>query len=161
MRFSPGCTLRVQNGVVEIGERVGVGGGSKVLANNFVSIGSSVWFGFQNIVCDTDYHYIEREGKARDCIGEVVIGDRCWITNSCLLLKGCALPEDTIIGCRSFVNKRLPQAGIYAGSPATLVGQGTRVGNKKIQAKMQTWFKNNKGAKEYILSEDELKNIKV
>ena len=51
----------------------------------------------------------------------ILIGSYCLIGTSCVVLGGSILPDYSVLGAQSFLNKPLPSSwSIYAGSPATL-----------------------------------------
>lgn len=60
----------------------------------------------------------ERINFARD----VVIKDRVWIGDSCKILKGVIIRNDSVIGCGSVVTKQFEESNvIIAGNPARIV----------------------------------------
>lgn len=52
----------------------------------------------------------------------IVIGDHVWIGVGALINKGSQIPEDSVVGAMSFVNKSFVESGIVlAGTPAQIV----------------------------------------
>lgn len=50
---------------------------------------------------------------------DVYIGKHCWITSRCTILKGAYLPDNTIVGANSLVNKKFVEENtLIIGSPA-------------------------------------------
>lgn len=49
----------------------------------------------------------------------IIIGEHCWITSRCIILKGVVLPDNTIVGANSLVNKAFTEQNtLIVGSPA-------------------------------------------
>lgn len=54
--------------------------------------------------------------------GDIIIGKHCWITSRCTLIKGTALPDNTVVGANSLVNKKFTEEHtLIAGSPAKVI----------------------------------------
>lgn len=51
----------------------------------------------------------------------VVIGDRVWIAAGAVIGPGVTIADDCVVGANSVVLRDLQIAGLYAGTPATLV----------------------------------------
>lgn len=53
---------------------------------------------------------------------DVIIGEHCWITSRCTILKGVELPNNTIVASNSLVNKKFTEENtILAGTPAKVI----------------------------------------
>ena len=53
---------------------------------------------------------------------DIRIGSRVWLANGVLVLKGAAIPDDSVVGARSVVTTHFSEPNaIYAGHPARLV----------------------------------------
>jgi acetyltransferase-like isoleucine patch superfamily enzyme len=114
-------------GILEIGKNFVITAESSIVASKSVKIGDDCMFSWEILVLDTDYHKIFLDGRIINEPKEIVIGNKCWIGCRTTLLKGSEIPENTIVGAGSLVNKELKQGnGIYAGNPATLLKEGTR-----------------------------------
>jgi acetyltransferase-like isoleucine patch superfamily enzyme len=75
----------------------------------------------------TDAHsLIDRETRMRtNPAASVEIGDHVWIGVGVIIAKGAAVPADSVVGARSFVNGRFDEEGVVlAGAPASIVKRG-------------------------------------
>lgn len=53
---------------------------------------------------------------------DIIIGENCWIMSRCIILKGSFLPNNTLVGANSLVNKRFfEEYTLIVGSPAKIV----------------------------------------
>ncbi len=58
---------------------------------------------------------------------DIRIGSKCWICQSCLLLKGTVLPDGTILGARSVCAKAFDEKNcVIVGNPPRIVRRGVR-----------------------------------
>lgn len=56
---------------------------------------------------------------------DIIIGEHCWITTRCIILKNAYLPNGTIVGANSLVNKKFETENtLIAGSPAKVIKNG-------------------------------------
>jgi acetyltransferase-like isoleucine patch superfamily enzyme len=57
----------------------------------------------------------------------IVIGNHCWIGNSCKIIRGAKLPDNTIVGMGALVNKAFEEEyTVLAGTPAKIIKRGRR-----------------------------------
>lgn len=56
-------------------------------------------------------------------VGDISIGNDCWIGSDVMLLGGCTLGDGVVLGAKSLVTskQRLEDYGVYGGSPAKLL----------------------------------------
>lgn len=58
---------------------------------------------------------------------DVYIGKHCWITSRCTILKGTYLPDNTIVGANSLVNKKFTKEyTLIAGTPAKVIKENVK-----------------------------------
>lgn len=91
-------------GGVNIGPRVLIGYGTKILSSNHkipVDFGQIFYSGHDN--------------------GKVVIGRDCWIGANCIILPGVTIGEGSVIAAGSVVTKDIPEYSIVGGVPAKLI----------------------------------------
>lgn len=113
---------------VTIGRGSGFNGRVRLLLHEArsITIGEECLFGGNVDVTVSDMHSIfdcatnERINSPAD----VTIGDRVWVGEGALLLKGTQIAHDSVIGARSVVTKPVPSHCIAAGNPARVVRQG-------------------------------------
>ena len=122
-----------KRGGVDIVNRLIVGDG--LWTTNFMSvefcngvsdilIGKECLFAAGIVFRTGDYHTIldVNTGAVLNHNKNICIGNHVWIADACMLLKGAAVADNTIIGARSLVNKPFEQTNvIIAGVPARVV----------------------------------------
>ncbi|MBP9742955.1 MAG: hypothetical protein KBD37_06325 [Burkholderiales bacterium] len=60
-------------------------------------------------------------------VAPIVIGNHCWIGNSCKIIRGAKLPDNTIVGIGAIVNKSFKEEyTILAGIPAKIIQRGRK-----------------------------------
>ncbi|MCC2644770.1 MAG: hypothetical protein K0R94_548, partial [Burkholderiales bacterium] len=68
----------------------------------------------------------------------IVIGNHCWIGNSCKIIRGAKLPNNTIVGIGAIVNKVFAEEyTILAGVPAKIIKRGRKWHRKNPYLLMQ------------------------
>jgi acetyltransferase-like isoleucine patch superfamily enzyme len=125
-----------ERGVIEIGADCYLDGAS-VIAEERVTIGDRVVIAVQVTIADSDFHPIDPEQRALDCVAlspsgdgnrppfltrPVVIEDDVWIGFGAVLLKGVRVGRGAIIGAGSVVTKEVPAGMFVLGNPARIVG---------------------------------------
>lgn len=53
--------------------------------------------------------------------GKIVIGDDCWVGAKSVVLKNTILPDHSVAGAMSLLNKGYPENAIVAGNPAKFI----------------------------------------
>lgn len=96
-------------GDLEIGDNFYLSLNSTIIAHHSVTFGRDVTLGWDSLIMDTDFHevYNSELGVKYPMTKPIIVGNHCWICNSCQILKGAEIPEDTIVASMSLVNKRL------------------------------------------------------
>lgn len=111
-------------GKLEIGNNFYLSLDSTIIAHELVRIGDDVTLGWNSLIMDTDFHevYDINSGEKFPMTKPIIVGNHCWICNSCQILKGSEIPNETIIASMSLVNKRLttPPNSLLAGCPVQL-----------------------------------------
>ena len=70
-----------------------------------------------------DGHSIDRiSPEVSDILGEIRIGDNCFIGAHSIILPGVTLGKEVIVGAGAVVTKSYPDGSIVAGNPARLIG---------------------------------------
>ncbi|MGP9675263.1 MULTISPECIES: acyltransferase [unclassified Halomonas] len=142
-------TIQGDDNVVEITDNSVVRGQILVKGKNQrVSIGSNTTFQSVYILCQegcnieigdwcmfsrdieirtTDAHSVV-DVETRERINQpasVTIGNHVWVGVGSLISKGACIPNDSIVGAYSFVNKKFTEENVLlAGTPAEIVRQG-------------------------------------
>ncbi len=92
-----------------------------------VTIGRWCMFSRGIEIRTSDAHSLLRrsDGRRLNRPRPVVVGDHVWVGVGAILNKGTVLPDDCVVGAKSFVNKAFTESGIVvAGTPATVVKRG-------------------------------------
>jgi acetyltransferase-like isoleucine patch superfamily enzyme len=120
-----------------------IGDGSTFENTNFaitepgsrVVIGQDCMFGYDIDVRTGDSHSIldaktmERTNYGRN----VSVGNHVWVAAHCSILKGVQIPDESIVGVGSIVNKSFSQKGILiAGNPGRVVKEGITWSRERI-----------------------------
>ena len=92
--------------------------------NSKLIIGDNVHIAKDAIIRTSDGHSLldPISKKAINEPEDVIIGDNVWITSRCTILKGSQIPNNSVIGACSLVNKKFTEENvIIAGSPANVI----------------------------------------
>ena len=131
----PGFVVRsgaslVVTGRMECGEDVLVNQRALVSCQKAMTIGAHTRIGWDAQVLDSDCHLIYREDKDRVYLPykPVVIGRNVWIASRVNVGKGAVIPDYSIVGRGSFLNKDFgdvkTRGNVFVGSPAVLRATG-------------------------------------
>lgn len=94
---------------IEIGDRVFLGPGSKLLSSTYELNG---------------YYAIEHipEECRATAFGDIMIHDDAYIGANSVIMPGVTIGEGAVVGANSMVNRNLKPWGIYFGNPVKLIG---------------------------------------
>ncbi|TNE75065.1 acyltransferase [bacterium] len=120
---------------VIIGKRTFIGGGTKLISAESITIGDDVLISWGVTIVDHNSHAIEFSKRKDDVTNwaegnkdwthvkreSVVIGNKCWIGFNVIILKGVKLGEGCVVGAGSVVTKSFPAWSVIAGNPAKLI----------------------------------------
>jgi acetyltransferase-like isoleucine patch superfamily enzyme len=115
-------TLR-PGAVVEIGDDVGISGGS-VCAALRVSIGAGCLLGADVTIADTDFHPLDHLSRryapppAPRPEDAVSIGRNVFIGTGAIILRGSRIGDDAVVGAGAVVRGRVESGTVVAGNPA-------------------------------------------
>ena len=125
------------NAEIKIGERVFVGGGSKVIAAEKVVVEDDVLISWRCTIVDHNSHSVVWEERANDVtdwaagkkdwrnvsVKPVIIKAKVWLGFNVIVLRGVTIGEGAIVGAGSVVTKDVPPYTIVAGNPARVIRQ--------------------------------------
>lgn len=96
--------------------------------NRSIAIGDNCLFSVGIEIRTHDSHKIFdiETGDRINSPEDVVIGDRVWIGQDALILKGARIGSGSVIGIRSVVTGPVPSNSIAVGVPARVVREGVR-----------------------------------
>ncbi|MDD5271543.1 MAG: acyltransferase [Methylovulum sp.] len=114
-----------QNTALRIGQSVGINGLVRVLMHEpgCLTIGDGCLFASDTDITISDMHsIIDLDTNARvNPAKDIVIGDRVWIGQRSMVLKGVKIGSGAIIGAGSVVTKDVPENCVAAGNPARII----------------------------------------
>jgi acetyltransferase-like isoleucine patch superfamily enzyme len=110
---------------IEVGERCGLSG-TTLCAAERISIGPECLFGADVLVTDNDHHAVEAELRSANSlrgvgVRPVRIGARVFVGARAIILKGCSIGDDAIVGAGAVVTGDIPAKAIVAGNPARVI----------------------------------------
>jgi acetyltransferase-like isoleucine patch superfamily enzyme len=112
--------VSLPGGHLEIGDNVFINHGTSIVASAHVRIGRDSLIGTHVMVMDCDFHTVET--KAWDTTGSpVLIGERVWLANRSIVLKGVTIGDDSVVGAGSVVTRDVPPRTLVAGNPARVI----------------------------------------
>lgn len=123
--ISGGVNINVQSkeGVLVIGERTIIGGGSVVKCLQHIEIGEESRITGNCTVMDCNMHYVKNidTGVVTNYKAPIIIGKRCWINAGSIISKGAIIPDYSISARNSYLSKDYSEYGtnlFLVGSPA-------------------------------------------
>ncbi|MGF1865217.1 acyltransferase [Enterovibrio norvegicus] len=69
-------------------------------------------------IMTSDGHDILNENKRINPAKNIIIGNRVWLADSAVVLKGCKVGDDVVLGINSVLTQDIPNNFIAAGNPA-------------------------------------------
>lgn len=129
-----GCVVRGRILVKGNGQRVSIGDGTTfqsvyILCQEGCNVDIGRWCMFSRDieVRTTDAHSVVEvaTGQRINKPASIFVGDHVWVSVGALISKGASIPEDSIVGAFSFVNRAFMEKNtIIAGAPAKAVKAG-------------------------------------
>jgi acetyltransferase-like isoleucine patch superfamily enzyme len=112
--------VSLRRGHLEIGNNVFVNYGTSIVASAHVKIGDGCLIGTHVMVMDCDFHRVE--DKTWDTTGApVVLGERVWLANRSIVLKGVTIGHDAVVAAGAVVTRDVPPRSVVAGNPARVI----------------------------------------
>lgn len=113
-----------------VGKNCEFGDMTHIVAHEKVEIGDNVLIASKCFISDTSHGSYNGEqqdspdtipNKRKLVTSPVRIGDRVWIGENAVILKGVTIGSGCVIGANSVVTKDIPENSIAAGSPARVI----------------------------------------
>jgi acetyltransferase-like isoleucine patch superfamily enzyme len=146
------------NAVLDIGKNFKISDMCNIGCFREIRIGEQSRIVHRCQVFDSNYHYVANfvHRIVPNCIRPVQIGKGCWVCNSSTITGGAILPNYTIVGSNSLVNKdfsNIPESSMIGGVPAKFLATGFRkVENCAKKHKINLYYYNNP-QKTYVIPE--------
>lgn len=131
-RISLGANICLgKNAMFKMGDYSTLGINSRVICYYKIIVGAHSGITWDTQITDFGSHIMQSEdGQYLPIIKEIAIGDYCWIGNRTTIMPGTKLPNRTIVGSNSLLNKDYTKTiepfSIIGGIPAKLVKTGVR-----------------------------------
>lgn len=135
--------FETKNGLIEIGDRTFIGGGTNLICIDNITVGNDVLISWGCTIMDNNSHSLlwgQRKNDVKDWkkgidenkIGKykdwtnvehlpIIIKNKAWIGFNVIILKGVTIGEGAIVAAGSVVTKDVPDFAVVAGNPAKIV----------------------------------------
>jgi len=110
-----------------VGDHTYLGPGLTIGVAKEIAIGSHCYIASNVGIFDNDGHPLDPDKRCAhlppdpEDVHPVEIGDRVWIGEGVLVLKGAHIGEAAVVAARSVVTGIVPPFAVFAGNPAKLV----------------------------------------
>lgn len=138
-----------EKGTLDLGDLTKITVFCNITAYSLVKIGEMSRIVHRCQVLDTNFHYIAdfNNNVVKDIAKPIIIGRYCWICNSTTITGGSVIPDMTIVGSNSLVNKdfsSLPTESLIGGIPAKFIANKYRkIENRELEINIQKFYNNN------------------
>lgn len=93
-----------------------------IICSDKIVIGRDVQIGRNVTIRDNNGgHYINRQGYKNS--RPVIIGDKVWLCEGCVIMPGVKIGDGAIIGAHAFVTSNVPAHAMVSGNPAVVVDE--------------------------------------
>lgn len=127
-----GCRISVNdNAELILGDNFVVNGDLELVCNKQIRIGNDCLLSWGCLIMDTDFHTISTlyGNDALNPDSSIMIGDHVWIGCRCTILKGAAIPTNSVIAANSTITKKLYENNVIYGGH----GQSVAILKKSIE----------------------------
>ncbi len=143
--ISGGSTITSWTGEINIGKYTSIGSGNVIKSNVRVDLGDYSRIVSNCIVMDTNVHFVANQNNSISNIyGEIQIGKYCWINSGTVVTKGTKLPDYSITGRNSYINKDYSSEGdglLIVGTPGVIKSKNNRqIFNFRNESKLKEYF---------------------
>lgn len=110
-----------------------INAGSVVVVAKHIKFGEDVMIGRDVTIYDSDFHQVRNDNdEPINFSKEVIIGDRVWLTNKIVVLKGVTIGDGSLISAMTLVRKDVPANVLLAGNPAKVISENIRWNRESI-----------------------------
>ena len=145
--FSNGATINNRGGNLIFENNVLIGENVRIICLYHIEIKEGARIAHESQIIDTNFHFILDNSTlmAHSPKGHIIIGKYCWVGNRTSVQKGTVLPDYTIVGSNSLLNKNykdIPPYSLIGGMPAKFIKGGIRrVFNIHNERMLKKYFK--------------------
>ena len=123
--FAPGCSIRVDSGVLGFGSYFSCNKNCFFSCTIGMSFGDNVLVGWNSNFRDSDGHIIAHDSIEKPFLKPVIVGNHVWIASEVDVLKGVEIPDECVVGYRSCVTKKFDESNcLIGGYPARVIQKG-------------------------------------
>ena len=105
------CTFRVEDGVLEIGNKCFFNENVQITCKEKIKIGNNVQIGPNVVIVDHDHSNLSKWNEYKT--DEIIIGNNVWIGANSVILRGSVIGDNSIIGAGSIVKENIKENTIY------------------------------------------------
>lgn len=132
------------NGRISVGDRVHIGGNTKIISIQNIEIGNDVTIAWDCTLYDHNSHSVFWNERSNDTLQEledlnssgdflknknwdvvksdrISIKDKVWLGFNVTVLKGVTIGEGAVVGAGSVVTHDIPPYTVVAGNPARII----------------------------------------
>ena len=122
-RFSEGCRLYIKEGILNFGKNFRSNKNLFISCDECISFGDDVVLGWNVTLRDSDGHFIIDDGKRKQNLGTIEIGNHNWICSYVTILKNNYTGNDCVVAYNSCMtgNSSTENNCLYAGYPAKVI----------------------------------------
>lgn len=93
--------------------------------NAKIVIGENTMIGGNCMIVSADHDIRDRLSlrASGHVVGDIIIGNNCWIGANSVITKNVVIGDGSIVGAGSVVTKDIPPMSIAVGAPAKVIGQ--------------------------------------
>ena len=110
------------DGELVLGDRFKIQAESSLIVKKKVTFGNNCLISWDCQFMDTDFHVIKQGDRTINPDRPINIGNNCWFSSRCLILKGSEIGNNIVIGAGTLLNKSIPGDNqLIAGTPARIL----------------------------------------
>ena len=124
LQLRDGCELSALGGEIVLEPNVFFNRNCTIVARDRIAIGSDCIFGPNVSIFDHDHGFDDPSKPIwaqEPRVEPIAIGNDVWVGANTVVTRGARIGNRVVVGANSVVTKDLPDGGLYAGNPATLV----------------------------------------
>lgn len=135
-----GDYVRRKNLFAQCGENVRLPNMLLPLYPNLISVGDNVEIasGVRFVTHDAIHGVLNAKFNTtsfQEYVGKITIGNNVFVGGNTLILGGCKIGSDVVIGACSLVNRNVPQGTVWAGVPIRQIGTFNQLVEKRKNIK--------------------------
>lgn len=111
------------NAQLILGKHFIITGNTDVICSNSITFGDYCLVSWENLIMDTDFHYIyEQDSDIQiNRPAPITIGNNVWISCRNTILKGCNIPNNSIIASNSTISQYLDNENCIYGNHGRII----------------------------------------